>query len=225
MALTEPMGGERLFWKVDQLEGSNQYFIGCTSDERQASRFYIELDYSQTGKYFHITTTDEGCPRSPPACIAPTRTNADDQSPASYSLKSDETVKRYVHVEVPTFFTHRPHGGSVNLVLHATVAGDSARKTARLQVMDHRTHKGRTLSESGWLPENKESVKKQVRLSYRRYSIQPCFIRPRKHLHCLAVEKLRDGSYQFKIRRQSTHQEGSCHMLFTLHADDREVFI
>ena len=292
---TEPVDGTELFWKVKQKKVANRtkYVIGCTTNRGEASEFLIELDYSHSGKFFHITTTDDGedgedkdkrddgdsqhpsiqkvssvtadgkdehddsgaNDREDKHCSPPSITSADASINEWYtgSLHKLE-VKRYVHMEIPTIFSYRPRGGLVDLALHATVVGDSARKTARFRVRDHRTQRSKDLSESGWLPVSKNASNSQA--SFRRRFNQPCFIRPRKHFYCLAVEGLAPRSaveglaprspveglaprsaveglaphsaveglarknYHFKLRRESRHLEGKCHMLFSLiHAD------
>ena len=222
ISYTEPMDGHTLYWKIEQELCGNgdrerpdgyqeipdqehhdhrQFVIKPTSEYTNASNFYIELDRHRAGGFFFITTTD------------------DPTEPQSGEIeKNRPEIKRYVYMKMHKWIDNFRFGSkSITLAACATVVEDSMSITARFQAVDHQSHQKRTLEQSDWLPEKGRLDKSQ-----------PCFLSPNLHSHCLAVvrksERIIDHlrhqphpiAYEFCIDSIKHHQEGKCHMLFTL---------
>lgn len=219
------MSGKPLFWKMSSevgLDGRAKIRVVATAEKREASEFFIELDWQHAGKYFFITTYDNG-ERREQRKVEERQTEDMDgqiiyrrcssQRNLIWRSKFQGCVKRYVHVKMTPFSIF---DADLKLSAYATVETDTARKTARFKAINHQSHCRENLEQSEWLPE-RGRVEESV----------PCFLQPRKHVRCLAMQRsvsLIPGQHsdqdtpnvRFCLRRLSQHREGHCHMLFSL---------
>ena len=115
-------------------------------------------------------------------------------------------VERYVHISTSSLFKHFPGSTRIKLKAKSAVRPDFA----RFQLIDRRDRKAKTLLESDWLPDERESQG------------QPFFLRQYYHLSkCIGITGFAESQatrsdYRFNLSKKSSHCEGRCHMLFQL---------